>query len=856
MRPRLALCLERIALLALLACLACIVARAACAQESASRPTPTAADATQLCGQPIAPPAALPPAGSEPVVFVLGLCFDKQGNASSVDPQSYLYYIQLRPSRPSLAEWIPFGADTREIVRADVQRLWNTGFLDDISVEATDYVFENGVVGKVVTYHLEERPRIKIASYQGSKALDSNKVDETLREHNVSLKLDAFLDAGAIRRATAVVRDVLADKGYVNATVSHQIAAVDGSSKRVNVIFTIDDGPRTAIRDVAFVGNTAVRDAALEGSLKDNRPQGLLSLVSSQGRYQEAKYAEDATRVEDYYRDHGYIQARVGQAALIPLDDSPDGKTRYVQLRIPVHEGPRHKVGEVSVAGNTLLPADVFVRALKLKTGDWYSEGAVREAIRKAQESYGAAGYIEFTAFPDLSPVAADPADRSGAPRVNLVLRVTEGPQYFVHRITFTGNTTTKESVIRREFGLVEGSVFNTEMLKYSVKRLNQLGYFKPIDDVDNDVKIDRTTAREHGVDVTVKVEEQNRNAVQFGLGMSQYEGFYGSGSFTTTNFLGRGESLSLQGQKGSRSSIYQVSFTEPYIFGRPISLGGDVYSRKYDFLTGEAKVGYSEVRSGISATMGRPLFRFSRAYVSYAFEVIDTSISPSLLSGLNANASIGVPLFNPYLDSGRHNESRVTPSFTHNTIDNPVMPRSGRRITFTLPVAGSVLGGDIAYVKPELEVVQYIPISRRMALGVRASGGMLRPYGTTSQLPYYLRYFLGGEYQIRGVDLRTVGPTDKQNRALGGDRFVLFNAEYYINLAGPLRAVLFHDAGQAFAESDPIDLRQLRTSSGIEFRAMVPMLNVPFRLIYAWNVYRDTFQPARAIKFSVGTTF
>jgi outer membrane protein insertion porin family len=148
------------------------------------------------------------------------------------------------------------------------------------------------------------------------------------------------------------------------------------------------------------------------------------------------------------------------------------------------------------------------------------------------------------------------------------------------------------------------------------------------------------------------------------------------------------------------------------------------------------------------------------------------------------------------------------------------------------------------------------VPTTRRTALGVRLNAGMIRPFGDTTALPYYLRYVLGGEYQIRGVELRSVGPLDDQQRAIGGDRFVLFNAEYYLDFFGPVRALLFHDAGQAFGEGQRVDLAQLRTSSGIEFRMVMPMLNVPFRLIYAWNVYRDTFQPARALKFAVGTTF
>lgn len=142
------------------------------------------------------------------------------------------------------------------------------------------------------------------------------------------------------------------------------------------------------------------------------------------------------------------------------------------------------------------------------------------------------------------------------------------------------------------------------------------------------------------------------------------------------------------------------------------------------------------------------------------------------------------------------------------------------------------------------------------MALSARVKTGLLHPYGRTSGLPYYLRYYLGGEYEIRGYDIRTVGPIDAQNRTLGGNKFLLLNVEYYFDLFGPVRALLFHDAGQSFAEADAIDIRQLRSSSGVELRFFVPVLNVPFRLIHAWNIHRDAFQPARTFRFAIGTTF
>jgi outer membrane protein assembly factor BamA len=188
--------------------------------------------------------------------------------------------------------------------------------------------------------------------------------------------------------------------------------------------------------------------------------------------------------------------------------------------------------------------------------------------------------------------------------------------------------------------------------------------------------------------------------------------------------------------------------------------------------------------------------------------------------------------------------------------VDNPYTPRSGIKLSATLPVAGGPLGGTVDYIKPDLEVVAYRPHTRRTALGVRAQVGWIRPYADTRELPYYQRFFLGGETQIRGVNIHTVGPVDAENRSLGGNKFLMFNAEYYFDIAGPLRALVFYDAGQAFAEGRNFNLRQLRTSTGAEVRFIMPVLNVPFRLIYAFNLSRDAFQPARTFKFAVGTTF
>jgi outer membrane protein insertion porin family len=808
-----------------------------------------------LCGQPIPAPAQLPPDDSAPVVYFIGLCFSAQGNVSSVDSETYLYYIKLQPSRPSRGEWIPYDEAAEDTAVADFKRLWATGFLDDLSIEATDYTFANGVTGKVITYHLEERPRVKLVTYQGTKVIDRTQIDERLRDKDIALRLDSFLDERSLSRIDEVLRDMMSEKGYARAEVSHAVTAVAGP-KLINVAFTINQGPNLVIRDVQFVGNRHIGDRTLSRVLKENREQSLWTVLKGGGNYKEDGFATDAQNVEDYYRDHGYVNARVGVPELRALDESSDRGTRWVQLRIPVVEGVRYRIGSITFEGNQLVPTNTLQQLLALKTGDWYSQAVVRKGLEKAREIYGAAGYMEFTGFPDLTAVPVPESLAAGDPVIDVRMKLTEGPQYTVNRITFTGNTTTHDAVIRREVQLVEGGVFNTEALKYSVRRLNQLGYFKPLEGNDTDLKVEKTADREHAVDVTLTFEEQNRNQLTFGAGVSQYEGLFGNLGYTTTNFMGRGESLTVSAQKGVRSSAYQLSFSEPYVFSRPMTAGFDLYSRKIDYLTGVDTVGYSEVRSGFNLTGGHALFRYSRAFLTYGYEIIDTATSNDLLNQLDSQGSVGVPVFNPFLDEGRHVESRVTPTFVHSTVDNPIFPRSGKKLQFTMPIAGGLLGGTSSFIKPELESILYIPHTRRTAVGLRANAGWIRPYGRTEALPYYLRYFLGGEYHIRGVDIRTVGPTDEDNRALGGNKFVLFNAEYYFDVHRMVRALVFHDAGQAFADDERVDLRRMRTSSGVEVRFMVPVLNVPFRLIYAWNTYRDVFQPARTFKFAVGTTF
>ncbi len=874
---------------ALLAALPC----AAAAQEPAAAPAPTSG-VTQ-CGQGVPPPRALPPAGSAPVVYTIAPCFQAQGGQSVIEPQTYLYYIQLKPSRPSEGVWVPYNDQTEKTILEDFHRLWNTNFLDNLWVDVEDYHFSNGVIGKMVTYNMEERQRVKIVDYVGSKKIETSKIEEKLKDANATIRLDSFIDPGLVRKVEGIVRDMMKEKGFQFAQVTHDIKELPGGPKLVHLTFHMDEGPKVKIRHIEFVGNKAIGDGALRRQMKDNKQQWWLSFISGRGTYQEAKFDDDAEKVAEYYRDHGYIKAVIGAPELKFLGDSSDKKTRWVELRIPVTEGRRYKVGEFTFAGNTVVKSDALRPMFKLKPGNFYSEKAIRKGLDKAREVYGSGGYFEFTGYPDLKPrdepnpnepeapaaIQADPpkAAEEGPPIVDVTMRMQEGKQYFVNRITFVGNTTTHDNVIRRELRLFEDGVFNTEALKYSIKRLNQLGYFKPLEG-GKDVDVQKTPGAANKVDVKLKLEEQNRNQLTFGAGVSQFEGFFGQLSFQTANFLGRGENLTLSLQAGSRAQNYQVSFTEPFLFERNITGGINVFKTDIRYI-GQ----FTQKSAGGVLTFGFPTGDFTRMFLNYSYE-------RTRVTDLNtAYTDPAVLAANPYLrdslligENGERVVSKVVPSIVQNTVDNPIFPTSGHRYTLSMDLAG--LGGNTNFYKPVVEGVWYWKQANRLTLGMRGQYAYIHTFTGSKDLPIFEKLFLGGEYSVRGFDIRTLGPQDPvTGLVLGGNKSLLFNLEEMISIAGPVRLILFYDAGQVqpgptlvtpapfvptggtlatvlkpglnFAWQD------FKTSTGAEIRFFMPVLNVPFRLIFAYNPQRsgvldNNLQPQKAFsfRFAVGSTF
>ena len=322
--------------------LALVAVMAAPASLRAQQPAQPAAPlpAVTVCGQQ-RQPLAEPPDGSSPVVLYIAPCFSAQGGTPLVDIETYLYYIQLKVSLPSQGVWIPYDSAAEQTIHDDFRRLLSTNFLDNLSVEtAPDYIFPNGVIGKIVIYNMEERQRVKIVDYVGSKEIDQSKIDDKLKEEKVELRLDTFLDQATIRKVQNIVKGLMIEKGFQNAEVTPEIVPLEGSPKLVHLSFRVSEGPHVKIRRVVFTGNKAMSNSALKGHMKENREHNWLSFISGRGTYDETKFDEDAELVGDYYRDHGYISAVVGQPEVRVLEDSEDGKTRWIRTPHPGRRGP------------------------------------------------------------------------------------------------------------------------------------------------------------------------------------------------------------------------------------------------------------------------------------------------------------------------------------------------------------------------------------------------------------------------------------------------------------------------------------------------------------------------------------
>ncbi len=873
-------------------------------------------------------------------------------------------------------------------IERDFNSLWNTGYFQDIRFER-----EQTAKGWILHIYVTERPTVRTIDYSGLSSVTTSDVLDRFKEAKVGLSPESQYDPTKIKKAEVILKQLLSEHGRQFATVRSEIVKIPPNA--VGLTFVIKEGPKVKVGKIRFEGNKNLSSRQLRNAMKNLKPIGIPHSIFLESlfakTYDATKLEEDTERVRDAYQNEGYFKVVIqepqtqihdtgSKGVHVPLITKGAGKA--VDITMQIEEGDRYKLGGITFKNNKAVANTAALRSqFPIKDGDIFSREKVGKGLENLRKAYGTLGYINFTSVPSTT----FDEDKK---LIFLDIDLDEGKQFYVRRIEFRGNTTTRDKVIRREIALEEGQVYNQRMWELSLLRLNQLGYFEQLKPDDPTITERHLDEKDGTVDLTLKVRERGKNSIGLTGGVSGLAGSFIGINYATNNFLGLGETLSVQINLGDRQRDFVFGFSEPYLFERPLNLGFTVYTRRFNYdqaretsiITGQqlnlpsallqSLQNYTQSSKGFSVSASYPLHRsFKRLGLSYSYD--DSSIiavsdaSKSLFTNLAFRGISGPNSLEGIVTS------RIVPSFSFNTVDAVYNPHSGTSFSLAGEFAG--LGGTVRSVRPVLAVKHFIPMqNHHNAIALNFQGSFITGYGGVVAPPFQ-RFYMGGEYDLRGFDIRSVSPVaylpdqsaitlvnpdgssvprDPSNPLRGaytvpipvdrivfpgGDASLAGNLEYRFTIFGPLVIAPFMDLGV-----DPIirksQLRinegqlqgindtkfgcpaldiglnclggQLhpfsnilqpvpgtnwapRMSTGVEFQVMLPVINAPFRIYWAYNplrldttsvppvqVTRDMFppgaagdytyqlavntfsptyvlrEPRKTFRFTVGTTF
>jgi len=670
-----------------------------------------------------------------------------------------------------------------ETLRRDFQALWNTQFFEDVKLRVEDD--PENPNGKIIIFDVKERPQIRRIRYEGNHSVSESDILDRLKERKVGLSVESPFDPTKIKKAEVVIQELLGEHGRQFAKVTPQYERI-ASSNAVILIFKVDEGPKVKVGRIKFTGNHAFSDRKLIRAMKHDRPYGIplyfwdISVLTK--TYDREKLNEDLeVGIRGLYQNSGYFKAVVAPNG--PVLDNVDVPHRgigvpglrshvgkAVNITIPIDEGERYRMGTLKIVSSDPDKAlSLKVEALKnifpMKEGDIYDVDRLRKALKNYTDAYGEFGFIDFTAEPDFD---IDDA----AKKINTTLRFDEQKQYYVRRINFSGNTTTRDKVIRRELLIDEGQLFNKRYWDISILRLNQLDYFDKIE-ADKAVEMQKNS-KEGTVDITLKLKEKGKQSIGLQGGVSGLAGGFIGLTYQTNNFLGLGETLTLSAQFGEYQRVLQFGFTEPYLFDRPISTGFTVFSTKYNFNQAQQEAAflgqqvsvnpqfiqdYNQDSTGFTTSASYPMKRFSFARVGISYGLTRTNItsfnaaSSLLFEQLQFQSLTGPSALNGII------QSAITPSISYNTIDNPINATHGKAFYYSMSFAGGPIGGNVNTVTNVFDAKYWHPVrKKRNAVGFHFTTGFITGYGG-KDVPPFNRFYMGGEQDIRGFDIRSISP-------------------------------------------------------------------------------------------------
>ena len=717
-----------------------------------------------------------------------------EGN-KRVETSTLLYYIKTREGEPL----------SRSQISKDIEQIYDLGQFKDIRVET-----RQGSKGLEVVFIVEEIPSIGDVLLYGNVEVGDSDIHEILGFK----RGEAFQDH-ITKEAKEKIKLLYHEKGFF-------LAEVDVVSKKsvrnlMNIHIRIREGEKIEIKNIRFSGNKKFSADDLRDQMETNA-ETWISWLDESGIYKKDILKLDMFRLEAYYQDHGYLRARVQEPNI-----NIDQKNKEINISISIEEGSRYRVGKIASKPDDTVSADDILKVLQMKSGDVYSLSKVRAGILNISDLYSARGY----AYADVNPITKI---NENSRTVDVSIEVDRGRKVYVGEINVIGNTRTLDNVIRREFRLREGELFDSVKLKRSKQRINNLQFFE-------DVKIDTRRGKEPDlIDITTTVTERATGSVTVGAGFSSTEKLMFNAGISQNNFMGTGRRVVFSTNLSSRRTDFNLSLTDPRIFDTELLGGVDAFNRKTNYYSYKAK------STGAGFRIGKSLSEHDWAGLNYNFANIKVSDVVTTTS---------------YLKEETRVTSRISPTFVRDTRDDFLNPSTGSRHVVRFSLAG--LGGA-KFHKMSYETAHYWPIVGKLVGMLHGEISWADGYGDES-LPIFERYYMGGPKSLRGYTLKNVGPKDVSGNPLGGNQSLLLNAELQYPFTKGLRGFVFYDRGNLYGGGSNIsttsttwDLGNMRDSIGGGIRFLSPF--GPIGFAYGIKLDQATGEESGEFHFSAGNSF
>jgi outer membrane protein insertion porin family len=688
----------------------------------------------------------------------------------------------------------------------DLKAIYALGYFDDIRIE-TEALPE----GNKITFNVKEKPTLSSVRISGNQWVFEN---EEIKEV-ITSKRGAILNINAIQNDISRIEDLYKEKNYHNVRVDYKI--FERKENQADLEYIIEEGEKFKIKKIQFEGNKAFSDKKLKRQMA-SAEENLFSWFTEAGDLNEANLEQDAARLKAFYHNSGYIQAQVGEPQV-------EFKGNDIIITIKIDEGPQFKVGKITFSGDLILTEEQFLESLKITQEEFYNREVLRTDVLALTDIYADEGY----AFADVAPrIKRIPEEL----KVDISFNIEKGKPVYYEEIIITGNTKTRDKVIRRQLRVYEQELTSASRLKRSITNLRRLDYFE-------DVKVDSSRgSADDKLVLKIDVTEKSTGAFSFGAGYGNVENVFGTAQISERNLFGRGQTLALQALLGSVTQKLQLSFTEPYIYDIPLTGTAKLYSWVYEFND------YKKDSLGGSIGFGYPVFDYTRLFLSYLYDVSD-------IKDIDDSAAESIKEL-----QGKNVKSAISTSLKYDSRNKRFLATRGALNSFSFEFAG--LGGDIGFTKYISETGWYIPLFWEVVGVAHGKAGYVADI-KTKLLPDYEKFYLGGIGSLRGFERDDLAPKDDTGASVGGDAFVQFNFELVFPIIKDvgIHGVTFFDTGRVYKNLDDIEYNpsDLRQSAGGGIRWVSPVGPIDIEYGYILD-QKDSDHGPGQFEFSMASTF